>query len=141
MWKEKYRIGVEKIDEQHLELFHRVEDFIKTVRSEGAWEGKIQKVKETLEFMSAYVVTHFDDEEEYHKQINFPESKEHKQLHERFKAEVGIYVTKFAEEGYDEELVQEFGGKLMTWLIYHVAGADQKIGEYAAGLGGVKNES
>lgn len=141
MWKDKYKIGVEKIDEQHRELFRRVEDFIKTVRSEGIWEEKQQKVQETLEFMSGYVVSHFADEEAYQQEINFPEYEEHRQLHERFKTEVGKYVDRFAEEGFDEELVQEFSGKLMTWLIYHVAGVDQNIGTYAAGQGGAENES
>ncbi|MDI9418646.1 MAG: hypothetical protein QM399_00480 [Bacillota bacterium] len=28
MWKEKYRIGVEAIDNQHRELFQRVSDFL-----------------------------------------------------------------------------------------------------------------
>ena len=28
MWKEKYRIGVDRIDEQHKELFDRVSNFI-----------------------------------------------------------------------------------------------------------------
>lgn len=141
MWKDKYKIGVETIDEQHQELFRRVEDFIKTFRGEGSWDDRLEKVKETLDFMSAYVVTHFDDEEAYQKTISYPKYEEHLQLHGRFKAEVGKYVDKFNSEGFDEELVQEFGGKLMTWLIYHVAGADQEIGKYAESLGGGNNES
>ncbi len=138
MWKEKYKIGVERIDQQHEELFRRVEDFIKSVRSEGEWELKQEKVKETLEFMSMYVVTHFADEEKYQQEIHYPGYEEHLQLHIRFKEEVGKYVARFNDTGFDEELVQEFGGKLMAWLIYHVAGADQKIGAYAARLGGGK---
>lgn len=136
MWKEKYRIGVEEIDNQHQELFNRVSDFIKTVRSEGDWEDKLEKVKETLDFMKDYVVTHFDSEEEFQKKINYPYQEEHKQVHERFKGEIGKFADKFEKEGYDEELLQEFSGKLMTWLIYHVAGDDQKLGEFVESQGG-----
>ncbi len=136
MWKEKYRIGVKEIDEQHQELFNRVSDFIKTVRSEGEWEDKLEKVKETLEFMKEYVVTHFDSEERFQEKIDYPYMDEHKQVHERFKGEVQKFADRFEEEGYDEELLQEFSGKLMTWLIYHVAGDDQKIGEFVENQGG-----
>lgn len=133
MWKEKYKIGVAKIDEQHEELFRRVSDFIRSVQAKGQWEEKLGKVKETLNFMKDYVVTHFRDEEIYQQKIGFPGYKKHKEIHDNFKAEVGDYAQKFQQEGYSEELVQEFGGKLMAWLIYHVAGIDQKIGAYAAG--------
>lgn len=136
MWKEKYRIGVKRIDEQHEELFRRVESFLKALRQEGAWEEKLAKVKETLDFMGSYVVTHFADEEQYQKEIRFSGYEKHRQVHEKFKAEVENYVEKFSKEGFDENLVQEFGGKLMAWLINHVAGADQQIGQYAAKMAG-----
>ncbi|RYD02159.1 hypothetical protein N752_27290 [Desulforamulus aquiferis] len=63
MWKDKYKIGVPLIDQQHEELFKRVSDFIKTVRQEGIWETKLAKVKENMAFMQEYVVVHFADEE------------------------------------------------------------------------------
>lgn len=130
MWKEQYKIGVTNIDEQHRALFSRVAGFIQAVRGAGQWEDKIDKVKDTLEFMKAYVIFHFDDEEEYQQEIGYPGYVEHKQAHEKFKGAIAEYEKRFEQEGYHEELVQEFGGKLMTWLIMHVAAMDQKIGEY-----------
>lgn len=130
MWKEIYRIGVDKVDAQHKELFQRVGDFLLAIKTAGKWEEKVAKVKETLAFMQNYVVEHFADEEEYQREINYPGYEKHLKTHEEFKAEVNKYASKFAESGYDEEIAQEFGGKLMTWLIYHVAMEDQKIGEY-----------
>lgn len=139
MWKEKYRIGVKEIDDQHQELFRRVSEFIQAVQGEGRWEEKQDKVKETMDFMQEYVVTHFDDEEEYQRKIGYPGFAEHKKAHQKFKEEVGKYVKKLEVEGYSEELVQEFGGKLMTWLIHHVAGTDQKIGEYVSSQEGERS--
>ncbi|WP_423229824.1 bacteriohemerythrin [Clostridium aceticum] len=130
MWKEKYKIGVPIVDQQHEELFKRVSDFIHTVQKKGVWEEKIDKVKETMVFMQEYVVVHFDDEEMYQEKIQYPDLDEHKQKHIQFKEAVGNYVKRFNEEGYSEELVQEFSGKLVAWLIMHVAAMDQKIGEY-----------
>ena len=75
MWKEKYRIGVDVVDNQHQELFHRVSDFLISVQRKGDWGQKIAKVKETLAFMQEYVIVHFRDEENYQLQINFRNTK------------------------------------------------------------------
>lgn len=131
IWKEKYKIGVQLIDEQHKELFKRVSEFLFSVRSEGGWEEKLAKIKDTLTFMQEYVIIHFNAEEAYQIQINYPGYLEHKRIHEQFKAEVVQYAERFAKQGYEEELVQEFAGKLLAWLINHVAATDQQIGEYA----------
>lgn len=136
MWKEKYKIGVPLIDKQHEELFKRVSDFIQTVRGEGNWESKLDKVKENMAFMQEYVVVHFNAEEAYQEKISYPGLENHRQVHAKFKADVNGYVQRLGQEGYSEELVQEFGGKLMAWLIMHVAAMDQKIGEYVEGQGG-----
>jgi len=130
MWKEKYKIGVELIDGQHKELFRRVLDFIKTVQAEGPWESKLSEVKETMGFMKEYVIIHFSDEEVYQREIGYPDYGKHRQIHAKFKNEVQKYAERFQQEAYNEETVQEFGGKLMAWLINHVAGEDQKIGDY-----------
>ncbi|RYD02158.1 hypothetical protein N752_27285 [Desulforamulus aquiferis] len=45
-------------------------------------------------------------------------------------------MLRLEQEGYSEELVQEFSGKLMAWLIMHVAAMDQKLGEYVVSQGG-----
>lgn len=138
MWKDSYKVGVELIDDQHQELFQRVSTFLKSVQAEGNWDEKLPYVKETMEFMQNYVVEHFADEEEYQLEINYPEYEEHKAIHDRFKAMVNSYADRFIAEGYAQEVVQEFGGKLMTWLIMHVAATDQKLGAYAREQGGKK---
>lgn len=134
MWKEKYKIGVPLIDQQHEELFARVTTFIQTFRGDGSWEEKVNKVIETMKFMQEYVIVHFHDEEHYQEQINYPLMESHKEEHNRFKQNVNEYVVRIKNENFSEELVQEFGGKLMAWLIMHVAGTDQKIGEYVESL-------
>lgn len=131
MWKEKYKIGIQTIDEQHEELFRRVSEFVQSLRQEGRWEEKLSKVKETMDFMQSYVVTHFDYEEAYQRKINYPDCDSHRKIHEAFKAEVHQYAQQFERDGYQEELVQKLGGKLMAWLINHVAATDLKMAQYA----------
>ncbi|NLL80831.1 MAG: hemerythrin family protein [Tissierellia bacterium] len=130
MWKEKYRVGVDLIDDQHIELFSRLSKFIQVVQNEFNWDEKIEEVKETMVFMQEYVVIHFNDEEEYMEKIEYPKLKQHKQIHKDFKDSINDYVVIFQEEGYTEEKIQELCAKLMTWLIMHVGKMDQQIGEY-----------
>lgn len=136
MWKDKYKVGVPLIDEQHQELFKRLSEFLQIVQSKVIWEEKIEKVKETMIFMQEYVIVHFDAEEEYQEKINYPGIEKHKEIHAKFKEEINHYVTLFEEDGFTEEIVQEFGAKLMTWLIMHVGKMDQQIGEYVRSQGG-----
>lgn len=131
MWKDKYEVGVELIDSQHKELFSRLSTFIQIVQSEDDWDSKLEKVKETLEFLKEYVVYHFDDEEAYQERINYPDIEEHKKIHEEFKSEINDYVDLLEKGGFTQEKIQELSARLMTWLIMHVGRVDQKLGEYA----------
>lgn len=131
LWKDKYKVGVALIDEQHQELFRRVGDFLQSVRSEDPWQDKLLHVKDTLQFMQEYVVSHFQAEEQYQLELGYPGFKEHKAIHDKFTLEVVDFAKRFESTGYEEDLVQEFSGKLLAWLINHVAATDQQIGKYA----------
>jgi hemerythrin len=136
MWKDRYRVGVDLIDRQHIELFRRISDFTQTIRNEENWEEKLDKVKETLFFMKDYVIIHFNAEESYQQRIDFPGYVEHKAIHADFKNTINEYVKLFEEEGFNQEKIHEFGAKLMTWLIMHVGRMDQQVGKYAKSKGG-----
>lgn len=131
IWKEKYELGVSLIDEQHMELFQRVDAFLQTLRSADSWDAKVQGVNETLEFMKGYVVEHFRDEEEYQLKIGYPGYEKHKQIHDDMVNYVLEVSAEYEKQGYDEQLMQQFAGKLLAWLIHHVASEDQRIADYA----------
>ncbi len=140
IWKEKYKIGVPLIDEQHQELFRRVTDFVETLRSQGEWNTKVTKVNETLAFMKDYVVTHFHDEEAYQKEIGYPALGEHAKIHNDMVQYVVTVAEQYEREGFKEELMQQFAGKLLAWLINHVAATDQKIAEFVKSKEEVSHE-
>ncbi|MGM0602558.1 MAG: bacteriohemerythrin [Bacillota bacterium] len=130
IWRDEYKIGVELVDKQHKELFKRLGNFIKTVRSDREKDVKKEEVEKTLEFMGEYVVTHFDSEEALQKKYNYPDYEEHHEIHENFKQEVFEFQEEYKNNDYNEDFVMEFSGRLLTWLINHVAATDQKIGDY-----------
>lgn len=136
MWKERYRIGVDLIDDQHRELFKRLSGFIQIVQNDIPWNSKLDEVKETLAFLGDYVVFHFNDEENYMKKINYPDYAIHKKIHEDFKKEINDYIELFHNQGFNEDKIQELNARLMTWLIMHVGKMDQEIGKYTKEKGG-----
>ena len=131
LWKEKYMLGVPLIDEQHQELFRRVTDFVETVRKPIPWEQKTEQVNRTLDFMKDYVVTHFHDEENLQRELGYPELLSHRKLHQEMVAYVVGGSRQYEESGNQEQLMQQFAGRLLAWLINHVASEDQKIADFA----------
>lgn len=135
LWKDTYELGVSQIDEQHKELFKRVEAFLQVLRSADSWDHKIPKINETLDFMKKYVVDHFQEEEEYQLSINYPRYEIHKQIHTDMVNYVLEVSKQYEQSNNNEQLMQQFGGKLLAWLINHVAAEDQRIADYAVKKG------
>jgi len=141
LWKDKYELGVHIIDVQHKELFQRVDTFMQTLRSDISWEDKVLKVNETLEFMKMYVVEHFHDEEAYMQSIEYPGYPAHKELHTGMVDYVLQVSAEYERLGFDEHLMQQFAGKLLSWLIHHVAAVDQQVANYAIEKGVRHNDN
>lgn len=135
IWKDKYEIGVPEVDDQHRELFARVGSFLNTLRSDSPWEEKVNKVNETVAFMKDYVVTHFQDEEAYQEKIGYPGLDHHKKIHEGMVAYVAEVSAQYEQQGFKEIHMQQFAGRLVTWLVNHVVAEDQKIADYARSKG------
>lgn len=131
MWKEKYALGVTIIDGQHKEIFNRVESFVIALRTQAPWEERVEKVNELMDFMKDYVVEHFQYEEAYQKTISFPGYEAHKEKHECMMAYIREISKEYESSGCNELFMQQFAGKLLSWLINHVATEDQEIGIYS----------
>ena len=131
MWKDTYRIGVDRIDQQHMELFRMTEELVSAVK-EGATVEVYQKI---LGFLKDYVIYHFRDEEAYQASIHYSGIEAHKEEHRQFTQTVLHYEERLMANGFDEKTMKDLAGTVTTWLIYHVVDTDQKIvtGEAPAG--------
>ena len=130
MWKNSYRIGVERIDQQHMELFRMTEDLVNAVKN-GA---DVETYQKALAFLKDYVIYHFRDEEAYQTSMQYSGLEAHREEHRQFTQTVLNYETRLTENGFDEKTMKDLAGTVTTWLIYHVVDTDQKIvsGETAA---------
>lgn len=130
IWKDEYKIGVPQIDKQHEELFSRVTAFVETLRSDKEWDVKVTSVNETLNYMKDYVVTHFRDEEAFQEEISYPQLDEHKKTHNDMVAYVETISERCEKNDISEIMMQQFAGKLVTWLVNHVVSDDKKIADH-----------
>ena len=123
MWKDSYRLGVERIDHQHMELFRMTEELVNAVKNGGSAEA----YQKALGFLKDYVIYHFQDEEEYQASIHYSGLEAHRAEHRQFTQTVLGYEKRLKENGFDEKTMKDLAGTVTAWLIYHVVDTDQKI--------------
>lgn len=123
MWKDSYRLGVDRIDEQHMELFRMTEEMV-TAAKNGATVEAFQKI---LAFLKDYVIYHFRDEEAYQASIGYSGLEAHREEHRQFTQTVLNYEKRLTENGFDVKIIKDLAGTVTAWLIYHVVDTDQKI--------------
>lgn len=119
-WIPTYNTGISQIDLQHktlVELLNNLHDAMKAGKAKDQMSGY---VKELIN----YSVTHFNLEEKYMKQYNFPGYLLHKKEHDDFASKV-LEFQKKVESG--ENLVSiDVLTYIKSWLVDHMLGSDRK---------------
>jgi len=123
-WNAALEIGVEKVDEQHKQLFVALNDLIEAINNGHAME----KVNSLLGFLGGYVVQHFSDEEEIMRDAGYPDLESHQKIHSDFVVYFGKISDRIENDGLNDELVIEIKKKLFDWLWNHIGKVDRKLG-------------
>lgn len=79
-WTQNLAVGVTEIDNQHKELFKRVNQYLEAMMER---RGK-EEIGKVIKFLENYVVTHFGTEERYMELHNYPDQRLHKEQHAAF---------------------------------------------------------
>ncbi len=84
-WSKNYLMGIDKLDEEHKELF-RISDQIYNKVMERGDDAKYRLflMNETLEYMLRYFKRHAKGEEIYMREIGYAGYEFHKMLHDEF---------------------------------------------------------
>ena len=118
--------GHETIDNQHRELFKRLNAFWIAAR-QGNGPGEVAK---TLMFLSEYVSTHFADEEKLQQEISYPEYEAHKKQHNDFKKEVGKLLNDLQKKGPDYSISIDTLNSMLEWATKHIKEIDKQLVNY-----------
>ncbi len=130
-WRPQYRVGVEKIDEQHEELFSMFNEL-----GDALWDGKGKEViGQTLKFLAQYTADHFRTEENYMRTHNYPRYAEHRSVHDKLVSEVSEFIVKYDSQELPHSAVLEVVNRLGDWTRSHVRGMDQEMTKFIGNHG------
>ena len=123
-WGNEFSIGVDDIDKQHKQIvamINKLHDAIKAGSSATACVG-------ILDEMIDYASQHFALEQDYMKRLNYPDSAEHIDEHEKFATECRDFAEGLATGRISLSL--DIGQFLLHWLYDHIRKIAMKLGQF-----------
>jgi hemerythrin len=128
-WNENLAVGVSEIDEQHRELFDRLNKLL-----EACNQGKGKEaVASMIDYLEAYVVKHFSAEEKLQRASGYPQFKAHQAMHAEFMQKAAGLKAKLEEQGPALPFVITVNKTVVDWVTNHISKADRDLGQYLQG--------
>ena len=128
-WSKNYLMGIDKLDEEHKELF-RISDQIYNKVMERGDDAKYRLflMNETLEYMLRYFKRHAKSEEIYMREIGYAGYEFHKMLHDEL---YNMLLKKNADivkrNECSKKEIAEIVGDGIGWLLEHIITEDMAI--------------
>jgi hemerythrin len=122
LWNKSLETGVEKIDQQHKELFVQAEKLLDRTQA--------QRIPETLEFLKNYVARHFTDEEALQRKVQYPKSAFHHNLHVDFVNKYKQLYDQYKESGEKLSVVLAINSLVINWLKDHIMIHDKEFCQF-----------
>lgn len=132
---DKYKVGIELIDNEHRRLFEIIADVDKLIHEE-LLHDKYDEIMRLLGELKDYTEFHFEDEEALMERINYPQLDIQRRAHSAFiERLVGINLSELDDmDDNQQEYLTELLSFLQNWLINHILKSDKLIGEYQRSL-------
>lgn len=128
-WDPTLEVGIEAIDEQHKELFRRLDRLLQAMQ---ARQGAIE-VGRLLDYLGEYVVTHFAQEETVMRDRDYPGYAAHKAEHEAFLEDFRMLRAEYLTSGPSTVITIRVTNRVTAWLREHIYRIDRALGLYLAG--------
>ncbi|HUX38619.1 MAG TPA: bacteriohemerythrin [Rectinemataceae bacterium] len=127
-WSDVLATGIDKMDEEHKELFKRINALLIALLA-GDETADLHGI---VGFISEYVDFHFRDEERLLVAEGYPKYEPHKALHTTYEKEFADIGRQLEEEGFTPALLIRIQDKVVTWLLEHIARVDTEYGKWIA---------
>ena len=124
-WEESLKTGFERIDKQHKEIFARAEEMMSVDENTSA-----TRIREMLNFLIDYVLTHFSEEERQMQQSGYPGFEKHKEHHALFVKKLYAVINLINKTGAKENSLLEFKLLIVEWLAAHINECDRKFVDF-----------
>ncbi len=121
-WDEKYNLGIPIIDEQHRAIVSTINTYHYFVTEKNAEDA----LRPTFITLDQYTKTHFMTEENIFKQTEYPETLNHKILHEKLAKSMKEIAVQALHEN-DPDVALHF---LKKWWLTHIRIEDAKYASH-----------
>ncbi|ASB48662.1 bacteriohemerythrin [Alkalitalea saponilacus] len=126
-WTPDLSVSNEGLDKEHQKWIEILNNFY-----QGILDGSPkEKLEQLVLAMLDYTKYHFASEEEFMKSVNYPDLKEHQEIHAFYVEKITGFYEKIKEGKLILSL--EVTNFLKTWLINHIKGTDQQYARYVDG--------
>lgn len=133
VWSEKYVTGIESVDAQHQRLVTLTNAFGAALTHRV--EVSPDQLELTFEALTNYATEHFADEEALMRTawLDARYQAEHRRQHRGFLDQVGLMRQELQRgPALGEELARVLMRFLVSWLAFHILGADQQMARQLA---------
>lgn len=124
-WTEKMSVNVGVLDEDHKKLFALVNELFERIQK----GDRKNLLEEVLDDLIAYTIGHFNREEKFFVETDYPDTAIHKAMHVSLTKQV-IEIQRKFKAGETSLLDIELLQFLSAWLVQHIQGADKKYSAY-----------
>ena len=128
-WNNKYCVGISIIDEQHKKLFGFINKTIYAMEHSDSTEDLTEELKEVLEEMINFAQEHFETEDNYMIEFDYPEFEEHNEEHYDFLTKTIAYFGRVVNGDY--HISNKLIKYLKQWLVNHIQVSDKKYVNYS----------
>lgn len=130
-WIDDLSVGIDKIDDQHKELFSRINDLVEAIRSHTCK----YKIGDVVKFLDDYIDFHFEEEEKFMLKTNYPEYNAHKAQHRKFqknfeKLKKELPKLEGGKKPGSYDLSVETNQVVVDWILDHIVKVDKKFGKF-----------
>lgn len=125
-WTDELATGVSVIDDQHKQLFARINTLLEAC-SRGRGKEELGRV---IQFLEDYVITHFSEEEMRMKQHAYPDYSSHRALHVKFIRNFKDLKEQFMTDGPAVDVVIKTNHIVVDWLTTHIKRVDKALGSF-----------
>ncbi len=126
MWNNELAIGIKEWDEQHQELFRRLDALLAACCSGNCTVA----VQQTIVFLEEYIGLHFATEEQQMALHEPPQFRQHLAEHARFIIQLDSIKKSVAAGVASSEIALQVNQMLIDWLKNHILQTDKVSASY-----------
>jgi hemerythrin len=125
-WSSSLETGIEQIDEQHKELFNRI-DQLDLALYNGRSASELIKL---MKYLGSYIIEHFELEEKLMLDNSYPDFALHARQHQEFRNLFTGILNDCNTRGSDSYLALDVDKKMRKWWENHILKMDMSYVPY-----------